>query len=178
MSGETSVFWLWLSAGIVVLGISVFSCGVAAGIYYFICLTVKGVKALFRRKGKTESEDETVSAPEPSPLSIFTPSPSYDLIDKILKLMDQYFEVVKDLQKDIDDLEERIDDLEERVEELELHESEKQQEAVEEFKRTTQETEKFVAEQLHLINEKITGSTKILDASILRLHEIIKESKK
>lgn len=154
----------------IIIGLGTFLWGGVAAIGYVICLTVKGVKALFRRKGKTEPAAESVSAPEPSPLSIFTPSPSYDLIDKILKLMDQHFEVVKDLQ-------EEIDDLEERVEELELHESDKRHEAVEEFKRKAKETEKFVAEKFREFNENIKESNKILEP-LTRLGEILKESKK
>lgn len=152
------------------LGFWVFVYGVGVGIYYLICLTVKGIKALFRRKGKTEPEAEPAPKPSYAPLSIWKPAPSYDLIDKILKLMDQHFEVVKDLQ-------EEIDDLEERVEELELHESDKRHEAVEEFKRKAQETEKFVADKFREFNENIKESNKILEP-LTRLGEILKESKK
>lgn len=178
MSAAQVPEWVRIFEAIIIgLGLGTFLWGGGAAIGYVICLTVKEVKALFRRKGKTEPAVESVSAPEPSPLSIFTPSPSYDLIDKILKLMDQHFEVVKDLQEEIDDLEEQIDDLEERVEELELHESDKRHEAVEEFKRKAKETEKFVAEKFREFNENIKESNKILEP-LTRLGEILKESKK
>lgn len=178
MSAAQVPEWVRVFEAVIIgLGLGTFLCVVFAASHYLICLTVKGIKALFRRKGKGESAAESISAPEPSPLSIFTPSPSYDLIDKILKLMDQHFEVVKDLQEEIDDLEEQIDDLEERVEELELHESEKQQEAVEELKRQAQETEKFVADKFREFNDNIKESNKILEP-LTRLGEILKESKK
>lgn len=140
MSAAQVPEWVRVFEAVIIgLGLSTFLCVVFAASHYLICLTVKGIKALFRRKGKTESFSE--------------------------------LDIIKDLQED-------IDDLEERVEELELHESEKRQEAVEEFKQTQQEAEKFVDEKFRLINEKITGSTKILEASIPRLQEIIKELKK
>lgn len=60
MSAQVPEWVRVFEAVIIGLGLGTFLCVVFAALGYVIRLTVKGVKALFRRKGKKESEAETV----------------------------------------------------------------------------------------------------------------------